>query len=108
MIVAQNWTVIGFMAGSLIALVTAIFRSISVQGSCMTEGLAGIRSECSGLRSEIHAVFNGLRNEVNARFDHLENRLDRVETRLDRVETIDREVHALTLKVFGDDPPRSP
>jgi hypothetical protein len=97
----QVWTIIGIMGGSLIGLVTAMFWLVTVQGSRMSEGFAGLRNEFS-------AGLAGLRNEMVARFDHVETRLEKVETRLEKVETIDREVHALTLKVFGEDPPRSP
>jgi hypothetical protein len=147
--VAQNWTIIGFMAAALTGLVTAMFWLVSVQGSRITEGFTSLRNEVHssvdglrnevhagvdglrnevhagvdglrnefnvsvyGVRSEVHASFNGLRNEVHASFTGLRNemntRFDHLETRLERVEKIDREVHALTLKVFGDDPPRSP
>jgi hypothetical protein len=62
----------------------------------------GLRNEAriniDGLRNEVHANIDGLRNEMIARFDHLD-------VRLAKVESIDREVHTLALKVFGEDPP---
>jgi hypothetical protein len=64
----------------------------------MTEQGKGVSGQVVGLRGEVNAQIDGLRREMNARFDHLSMRMD-------KVESIDREVHALSIKVMGRDQP---
>jgi hypothetical protein len=101
--VAQIWSMLGFLVTSLVGMMVMTWRSMSLHG-----------------RSTVDAITNGLaglRNEMIARFERVDEQFSRVEDRLVRlegayaglqgkVETIDREVHALTLKVFKDDPPK--
>jgi hypothetical protein len=109
---AQVWSVIGFLATSLAAMVAMMYRSMSIHGRQMTDALDGLRSEMrtgsEGLRHEMKAGINGLRGEMIARFEKVDQRFDHMEARLAKVETIDREVHALSLKVFGQEGPPKP
>lgn len=104
MSMAQNWAIIGALIGTLATLITVTYRSMSLHGRAMTDAMT---SAVDGLRHEVHAGLNGLRNEMTARFESVDHRFDSVEDKLSRLATLDREVHALTLKVFGGKPPDS-
>ncbi|HEU4848813.1 MAG TPA: hypothetical protein VFS93_00190 [Terrimesophilobacter sp.] len=99
----QVWTAVAILLAFLTATLTVVTRTISVQvGSLRREFLAEIGSTRSGLGTEI----GGLRSEMNARFDAVHDkfdaRLDRVQ---DQISTLDRDVQALTARVFRDDLP---
>lgn len=113
--VAQNWTMIDFMAASLTALITVVtalitvmWRSMNLQGQRMEDGLSHqskrMEEGFTSLRSEMHTALGGLRYEMNARFDSVDQRLGSLET---KAGILDREVHALTSKAFGGEPPDS-
>jgi len=80
----QIWTLIGvfaaIMLGGMTAMTTLITRATT--------------SSIDGLRGEIGARFDGMRGEFNARFDSIEK----------QVSLLDRDVAALTRKVWGDTP----
>jgi hypothetical protein len=94
---AHTWSLLGFLATSLVAMVATMFRSMSIHRRQLTDS---IDTAVAGLRSEVHTGLDGLRNEMIARFEH-------VVSRLDKAETIDREVHALSLRMFGQEGPPS-
>jgi len=52
-----------------------------------------VRTEIGGLRSEMRAELSGLRAEMNARFETVDARFDH----------LDRDVAALSKRVFGAD-----
>lgn len=125
MSMAQMWTVIGVMATAFAAMIGFSYRAMTEQGKTLAARIDGLRDEVAaqiggvrsevaaqiegvrreftaqfeGLRAEFGAQFQGLRAEMNARFDHLT-------TRVEKVESIDREVHALSIKVMALDGPR--
>jgi len=78
----QTWTLIGVFAavmlGGMTLMTTLIMRTT-------TTAIDGVRGE-----------MNGLRGEMNARFDTVET----------KIEHLDRDVAALTHKVFGEPPER--
>jgi hypothetical protein len=73
----QVWAALGILLGFLTATLTVTTRTITVQ--------------IGGLRNEIRSEIGGLRVEMNARFDTVNVRID----------NLDRDVQALTDKVFG-------
>jgi hypothetical protein len=97
---AQMWTAIGIMATAFAAMIGFSYRAMTEQGKTLA-------TRMDGLRAEFNAHFQGLRAEMNARFDNLTVRMDNLTMRVDKVESIDREVHALSIKVMGlGAPPR--
>jgi hypothetical protein len=132
MTVAQMWTIIGVMATAVAAMVTfsmtmvtKVFGSMrgeltgEIRGlrneltseigglrSEMRSEISGLRSEIGGLRNEMHSEIAGLRSEMVVRTDAISARLDRELVPLRaKVDLIDRDVYALTVKVFGGEPP---
>jgi hypothetical protein len=134
---AQMWTVIGVMATAFAAMIGFSYRVMTEQGKALAarlegfggefngrlDGLRGeVNAQIGGFRGEVNAQIGGLRNEVNAQIGGLRNevsaqiqglraemneRFDHLNVRVDKVESIDREVHALSIKVMGlETPPR--
>ncbi|WP_308466449.1 hypothetical protein [Rathayibacter soli] len=83
---AQTWTVIGVLAAGFVGFMSVI---VTLLNRTLSAELRGIRTE-----------LNAFRTEVALRFENIEKRMDRFETRLDG---LDRDVQALTGKVFGHD-----
>ncbi|MFT4028768.1 MAG: hypothetical protein QM675_02740 [Protaetiibacter sp.] len=85
----QIWTIIGvftaIMLGGMTAMTTLLTRA-------MTSAIDGLRGEMTGLRGELRGEMTGLRAEMNARFDTVET----------KIEHLDRDVAALTRKVWGE------
>jgi hypothetical protein len=73
----QVWAALGILLAFLTATLTITNRTISVQ--------------IGSLRNEMKSEIGGLRVEMNARFDTVNVRID----------NLDRDVQALTDKVFG-------
>ncbi|MFT4220063.1 MAG: hypothetical protein QM611_06060 [Microbacterium sp.] len=78
----QAWTLIG------------VFAAIMLGGMTLTTTLImhTMRAEIGGLRGEMRAEVGGLRGEMNARFDAVDTRIDH----------LDRDITALTRRVWGD------
>lgn len=78
----QIWTIIGvftaIMLGGMTAMTTLLTRATT--------------SAIDGLRGEMVARFDGVRAEMNARFDAVDT----------RIEHLDRDVAAITRKVWGE------
>ena len=74
---AQTWVTIGVLAAAILGTITLV---TTLLGRTIT------------------AQFVGLRNEMNARFDTVDARFDAVNGRIDN---LDRDVQAITHKVFG-------
>lgn len=92
----QIWTIIGIFAATLLGtmtlLSTVLTRSISGQISSLRNEIMGLMT---GLRNEMTTGFDGLRAEMNARFETVNVRLD----------NLDRDVQALSERVFRSDGP---
>ncbi|QEO09489.1 hemagglutinin [Protaetiibacter larvae] len=82
----QIWTLIGVFAavmlGGMTLMTTLLMRSTT--------------SAIDGLRDEMNARFEAVHREMNARFDTVEVRIDH----------LDRDVSAITRKVWGESPER--
>jgi hypothetical protein len=98
----QIWTIIGVFAATLLGtmtlLSTTLMRSISGQ-------ITSLRNEMvTGFKG-----FEGLRNEMNARFEAVDARFQAVDARFDavnsRLDNLDRDVQALSERVFRSDRP---
>lgn len=96
----QIWTLIGvfaaIMLGGMTLMTTLIMRATTtaidgLRGE-MNGRFDGVRGEMNGLLGEM----NGLRGQMNARFDSVET----------KIEHLDRDVAALSRKVFGETPER--
>lgn len=85
----QVWTMIvaftGVMVGTLTVISTLFVRVLRSE-------IGGLRGEIGGLRGEMNARFDAVNSEMNARFDAVSTRLD----------YLDRDVQALTKRVWGD------
>lgn len=87
----QVWTLIAVFGASMFAMMgvtTGLFTRV-------------LRAEISGVHGEIGSVrgeIGGLRAEMNARFERVDAQFALVESRL---EHLDRDVHALTKRVFN-------
>jgi hypothetical protein len=77
----QVWTALGILLAFLTATLTIVTRTISVQ--------------VGGLRAEMNARFDAVHDKFDARFDRVQ----------DQISTLDRDVQALTARVFRDDLP---
>ena len=114
MSMAQMWTVIGVMATAFAAMIGFSHWAMTEQGRALAARLEGFGGEfgarLDGLRGEVNAQIGGLRNEVSAQLQGLRaemnERFDHLNLRVDKVESIDREVHALSIKVMGLDRPQ--
>jgi hypothetical protein len=87
----QVWTIIGIFAATLLGTMTLLTRSIGGQ-------MTSLRNEITSLRNEMMTGFTGfasLRAEMNARFVTVNVRLD----------NLDRDVQALSERVFRNDGP---
>lgn len=82
----QIWTLIG------------VFAAIMLSGMTLMTTLLtrATTSAIEGLRGEMNGRFDGLRGEMNARFDAVDT----------KIEHLDRDVAALSRKVFGESPER--
>lgn len=78
---AQIWTALGILAAAFASTTTLTLL-------VLTSKIDGVRTEIGGVRAEI----GGVRAEMTARFDGVTHRLD----------NLDRDVHALTRKVWRD------
>ncbi|AYF97256.1 hypothetical protein [Protaetiibacter intestinalis] len=85
----QIWTLIGVFAavmlGGMTLTTTLLMRTI-------TASIGGLRGEMNGRFDGLRGEMNGLRGEMNARFDAVET----------KIEHLDRDVAALTRKVWGE------
>ena len=85
----QVWTLIGVFAavmiGGMTLMTTLIMRTT-------TTAIDGLRGEMNGRFDGVRGEMHGLRGEMNARFDTVET----------KIEHLDRDVAALTRKVFGE------
>lgn len=88
----QVWTIIGVFAATLLGTMTLLTKSI---GGQMTSLRNEITSEITSLRNEMMTGFDALRAEMNARFETVNVRLD----------NLDRDVQALSERVFRNDTP---
>lgn len=85
---AQTWTVIGGFLAILAAMAGLVLRIVTTE----IRGLRGeVNGKIDGLRGEVNGKFDGLRGEINARFNAVDRRFDH----------LDRDVQALTRRVFG-------
>jgi hypothetical protein len=122
---AQMWAALGIMATAFAAMIGFSYRAMTEQGKTLGAQIDGLRGEVNaqigGLRGEVNARIEGLCSEVNARIDGLRSevtaqfaglrsemngRFDNLTARVEKVESIDREVHALSIKVKGREIPR--
>lgn len=109
MSMVQMWTVIGIMAVAFAAILGLSYWTMIEQGKTLMARIDGscgeINARMDGLRSEVTAQMDGLRDEVRAQIDGLRGemkaRFDHLTMRVEQVESIDREVHALSIKVRG-------
>jgi hypothetical protein len=78
-----------------------IFAAVMLGGMTLTTTvlMRTITMTIGGLRIEMDARFEGLRGEMNGRFGEMNARFDTVET---KIEHLDRDVAALTRKVWGE------
>ncbi|PZQ90876.1 MAG: hypothetical protein DI534_06215 [Leifsonia xyli] len=85
----QVWTLIGvftaMMLGGLTLSTTLTMRAFS-------SSIDGLRGEMSSLRGEMSGRFESAAGEMNARFDTVESKIGH----------LDRDVAALTRKVWGE------
>ncbi|MQA83855.1 MAG: hypothetical protein GEV03_04260 [Streptosporangiales bacterium] len=99
MTMSQVWAVIGIMGAAFAAMIGLVFRAMSQHGRALTAEVG-----------TIHHKIDGLRNEMTAKFDHVFERIDSLSGRVERletkVETLDRDVHSLTIRVMGNEPPK--
>jgi len=86
----QVWTLIGVFAASTFAMVGWLTGSFT----------RVLRAEIGGVNARI----DGLRGEMNARFERVDAQFERVDAQFrrvdDRLDHIDRDVQALTRRVF--------
>jgi phage host-nuclease inhibitor protein Gam len=99
----QVWAALGILLAFLTATLTIVTRTISVQ----VGGLRGeLHSEIGGLHNEMNVRFEAMHTEMNARFDAVDDKFDaRFDRVQDQISTLDRDVQALTARVFRDDLP---
>lgn len=81
----QIWTIIGVFAATLLGTMTLL-------STVLTRSISG---QITSLRNEMATGFNGLRSEINARFETVNVRLD----------NLDRDVQAISERVFRSDTP---
>ena len=87
----QIWVFMGILFAFLTATLTITTRTITVQ--------------VSSLRTDMNTRFEGVHLEMNARFEGLQTEMAaKFETVNVRIDTLDRDVQALTNKVFGNGP----
>ncbi len=76
---AQTWTLIAVFATAFGLMIVLVLRILATS-------IEAVRAEIGGLRGEVRAEIGGLRGEMNAKLDSL-----------------DRDVQAITRRVFGTD-----
>jgi hypothetical protein len=85
----QSWVLIGvfttIMLGGMTITTTLLMRTV-------TASVNELRGEMNSLRGEMNARFDGLRGEMNARFNAMSTRIDH----------LDRDISALSRRVWGD------
>lgn len=100
----QIWTLIGIFAAIMLSgmslMTTLIMRATTsaidgLRGE-MNARFDGVRGEMNGRFDGVRGEMNGLRGEMNARFDSVDR----------KIEHLDRDVAALSRKVFGESPER--
>jgi hypothetical protein len=113
---AQTWAVIGIMATAFAAMISFSHRAMTATGRVLAAQLDGLRNEMNARFDAVDQRFDA----VDHRFDGAERRFAAVDQRFDRLEaqvearfeklgshvaTLDRDVHALSIKVMGGDRP---
>jgi len=79
----QIWTTIGVLSAALVGTITLVSTML----------MRTIHLQFDSLSRELSRGLTGLRSEMIARFESVNSRLD----------GLDRDVNALTLRVFGGD-----
>lgn len=87
----QIWTLIGVFAAALLGGMTLMTTLIM---RATTSAIDGLRGEMNGRFDGVRGEMTGLRAEMNARFDGIDT----------KIEHLDRDVAALSRKVFGETP----
>jgi hypothetical protein len=107
---AQMWAVIGIMATAFAAMIRYSHRAMTETGKTLTTQVAGLRNEMNARFDAVNIKFEAVDHRFDAvahRFDAVDQRFDRLEARFEKLEThvatLDRDVHALSIKVMGGD-----
>lgn len=90
------WTLIGVFSATLFAMFAAT-SSYFVRS--MNAGFARVDVKIDGLQGEMNAKIDGLRGEMKAKFEVVDVKFARLE---DRLNHIDRDVQAISRRVFPD------
>lgn len=102
----QVWVLIALFAGMLATISTLFVRVVRSEIGGLR---AALSAELGGLRAEMRAELGGLRAEMNARFEAVDARFEAVDARFETVDVrfdhLDRDVAALSKRVFGADQP---
>ncbi|GAB3797451.1 hypothetical protein GCM10028798_08770 [Humibacter antri] len=95
----EIWALIGAFAAAVLGGLTLVVNSLSRVIRAEVGGLrAELRAEVGGLRSELGGEIAGLRGELGGELAGLRHEVAAVNTRLDH---LDRDVQALTKRVWG-------
>ena len=105
----QVWTLIGVFAavmlGGMTLMTTLLMRTITtsvggLRGEMGAE-IGGLRAEMKAKFETVHEKFTSLENKFDAKFDVVEARFNTIDVKL---EHLDRDVQALSHRVFNGDP----
>ncbi len=106
----QVWVLIGVFAASTFGMITIVTVSFTrtlnaAMGGVRSEisGLeSGLRGEIAGLEAGLRGEISGLRGEMNARFEAVDAKFDAMDAKFSgKFEVLDRDIQALSRRVFG-------
>lgn len=99
----QVWTLIGVFSTVLFAVFATtsgyLVRSMNAGFDRVDAQFDRVDAKIDGLRGEMNAKIAGLHSEMNARFAVVDVKFERIDDRFDH---LDRDVQALSRRVFPD------
>ncbi|WP_426517275.1 hypothetical protein ACPPVQ_20165 [Diaminobutyricibacter sp. McL0618] len=84
---AQTWTALGILGAAFFSMTAVVLR---LSGNLLV--------------TQIGRVTDRL-DTMDARFESIERRFDRIDTKLVRLDDLDRDVQAITKRMFGPEHP---
>ena len=93
----QVWVLIGIFGAAMFSIIGVQTASFNRN---LTTSISALKDSMEGRFEALHGELNGFKGEVNARFDAVNARIDVTNSKIDG---LDRDVQALTHRVFGAD-----
>jgi chaperonin cofactor prefoldin len=95
---AQTWTALGILGAAFFSMTAVVLR---LSGNLLVTQIGRVTDR---LDTQIGRVTDRL-DTMDARFESIDRRFDRIDTKLARLDDLDRDVQAITKRMFGPEHP---